>query len=358
MTDTATWQQAAAQVADEHGRIDAWTAQLAELRGGAVFRALDGGALRGSTAARWAQLERSAETAASRLLALRGVVADLTRILAVPDRDAADLARVRRLLHGAAVPLAPGDLPGPISPPAASRSSAPQLTIAGVNRLVSEDLRIIRGLLTEIGAVWALIRPRLEQADTQCRIVAEAARQDGDAAARGRIAAVAAGLEELRAALVTDPLGLADRPARLAELERAAAAERIAQCDQMLTALRHEESYARQLAVAGVPAALPDRAVELRARLSAALEQPEGEGCAVPDELEKIALEIARARGVAKELIDRAARGPARPVGCVRADCSGGAIDQATGVCEVCFRAPSGERRGLGRRTGPEAGSR
>jgi hypothetical protein len=344
VTATPTWSQATAEVAHERAEIEDWMAQLAALRGSAVFTELDNAALAGRTASRWAQVERAAETAESRLDALRRVVADIGRILAVPDRGDADLARIRRLLHGAAVPLPPSDLPAPLGPPAGSTSSEPQLTIANVNRLITQDLRIIRGLIGEIAPIWALIRPRLDRALTRCAQLARTGRQDGDAAARTRIMEVAASLEKLGVDVVTDPLGAgADKlTARLADLERAVSSERVAQCELMLAALRNEESYARQLAVSRGSTAMPDRAKGLRVRLSSPAEPAQG---ADFDELEKIALDIDRARAAARELIGPAKRTAADVVECARPDCSGGVIDQATGVCGACFRAPYGDRR-------------
>jgi hypothetical protein len=340
VTASPTWSQATAEVVHEQAQIEDWAARLAALRGSAVFAELDAVALSGRTASRWAQVERAVETAESRLDALRRVVADIGRILALPDRAAADLARIWRLLHGAAVPLAPAELPAPVGPPAGSPSSEPQLTIANVNGLVTRDLRIVRGLIDEVSAGWALIRPGLARALARCEQLARAARQDGDAAARTRIAELA-----------TDPLGVGAgaMTARLADLERAVTAERAAQCELMLAALRNEESYARQLALSRKSMTFPDQAGHLRTRLSTVAEaDPDAF-----DDLDKIALDIDRARTAATGRIG-AAEGAAGIVDCVRSGCSDGVIDQTTGVCVVCFRAPRGERRGGGRRGEPE----
>jgi prefoldin subunit 5 len=370
-----TWQRAAAEVAEERARIEGWTAELASVRTGAIFIELDhAGGLSGRTGLRWARARQAAEAADSMLGRLSRVVQSVERVLALPDRGDADLARVWRLLHGDAIELAPSELPAVYRRPPGSESSEPRLSVVAVNRLVSEGIRTLRSTVDEISAALARTRPRLDELTARCRTVAAAAEQDTDAAARVRLDEIAARLEEERTALATDPLRLSpddtdrldDIAAQLADVDanlassvrqRAELADRISCCAKAIGTLRDEESYAREvlsdsrrdaLSPQG-PVLFPAETGQLRARLSAVRELLEHEWRTLPGELDEIERGISQARQAAKATIAHARDAGAgaeictRPEAvCTRPDCPGpGSIDEATGLCADCFRAPS-----------------
>jgi prefoldin subunit 5 len=366
-----TWQRAAAEAAEERARVESWTAELASVRTGAIFTELDHvGGLSGRTGLRWTRARQAAEAADSMLGRLGRVVQNVERVLALPDRDDADLARVWRLLHGDAIELAPSELPAVYRRPPGSESSEPRLSVVAVNRLVSDGIRTLRSTVDEISAALARTRPRLDALTARCRTAAAAAEQDTDAAARVRLSEIAALIEVERTALATDPLRLssddADRlddiAAQLAEVDanlassvrqRAELADRISSCAKSIGTLRDEESYARELLSDSRRSALspqrpvlfPAEAGQLRARLSTVRELLEREWRTLPGELDEIERGISRARQAARATIARARDAGAAAEVCTRPDCPGpGSIDEATGLCADCFRAPSGER--------------
>lgn len=376
-----TWHRAAAEAAEERARVAGWTAELAAVRTGATFTELDrADDLSGQTGLRWARATQAAEAADSMLGRLGRVVQGIEHVLALPDRGDADLARVWRLLHGDAIELAPSELPSVYHRPPGSQSSEPRLSVVAVNRLVSDCIRTLRSLVDEIAAVWARARPLLDGLAARCRTAAAAADMDKDAAARVRLGEIAARLEKKRAALAADPLrlasgdpdGLDDLAGQLADVDenlessvqqRAVLADRISRCAKSIDTLRDEESYAREVlsdsrrnaVTPQRPVMFPAEAGALRVRLSAVRELLGREWRALPRELDEIERGVSRARQAARATIARTRDARADAGICARPDCPGGAIDEATGLCTACFRAPSGDRPGFGGRPGPEA---
>jgi hypothetical protein len=278
---------------EERDRI---SGDVLDLDAHTVFRLLDGSALHGETARRWADAERRAALLWALLDAYRGVLDRAERIAGSHRRlGAAELAELTGLLTGPAVRLAPEVRP--VERRSLLAAPGERFTLDGAVAAMDAAFREVTALIADVDAVWSAALPRLDAAAA----AASAARgllrglDDRDP----ELDACEREIERLREELRGDPLG--SGRGRAEALERAAAtAGRLRERAERAAALRREygahrealellvgrvaeaEEEARRtrdlvlvkIASPALPA-LPRRAPLLRERL-AALDGPDG----------------------------------------------------------------------------------
>ncbi|WP_188190136.1 hypothetical protein [Nonomuraea sp. SYSU D8015] len=189
--------------ADERDRI---SGDLLDLESHTTYQLLKGASLRGETERRWA----AAQEALARLWGLndayRAVLRDAEQIRAARTRPGADqLAALTELLAGASVVLKPA------AKPVEQRSLLPQtderLTLDETVARMDAAFQEVTAALNDIDAKWNALLPRLDAADADLRRIRELERELGESAAG--LAAHEAELGRMRAAVVSDPLGVA-----------------------------------------------------------------------------------------------------------------------------------------------------
>ncbi|MFG3440061.1 hypothetical protein ACGF0J_22660 [Nonomuraea sp. NPDC047897] len=221
--------------AAERDRI---SGDLLDLESHTTFQVLKDATLDGATRRRWTDTQ----AALSRLWVLhdayRTVLRAAEQLRALRGRPGADrLAELTALLTGPSVVLQA--TVRPVEQRSLLPGSDARLTLDEAVLRMDAAFREVTSALSEIDAVWSALLPRLDAADALLRAVTGLHDRLGETI---DLAGPAGGLRDLRAAVVTDPLGAAHAAAELERVTRAledrrAAAER---------ALRARDEYGRR----------------------------------------------------------------------------------------------------------------
>ncbi|MEU6715625.1 hypothetical protein ABZ897_29530 [Nonomuraea sp. NPDC046802] len=186
--------------ADERDRI---SGDLLDLESHTTYQLLKGASLRGATERRWAAAQGALATLWLLNDAYRAVLRAAEQIRdARPRLGAEQLAELTGLLAGSSVVLRSAAKPveqRSLLPPADER-----LTLDETVARMDAAFREVTSALNDIDAVWNVLLPRLDGADSDLRTIHELERDLGEGV---DLSAQETELKRMRAAVLEDPLG-------------------------------------------------------------------------------------------------------------------------------------------------------